>query len=67
MALAPKAAWAGESAGVLWLFLALCAVLGRFFTKSPDSSVRSFARHSRDVAFGAMMMVYCIDRPHNAT
>ena len=67
MALAPKAAWAGESAGASWLFLALCAVLGRFFTKSPDSSVRSFARNSRDVAFGAMMMVPCIDHPHNAT
>jgi len=67
MALAPKAAWAGESAGALWLFLVSCAVLGRFFTKSPDSSVRSFARHSRDVAFGAVMMVSCIDRSHNAT
>lgn len=61
MALAPEC-W-----GLVVIFGPLCAVLGRFFNKSPDSSVRSFARHSRDIAFGAAMMVSCTDRPDNAT
>lgn len=67
MALAPKAAWASESAGVSWLFLAMYAVLGHFRSKSPDSSVRSLAHHSRVVASEAVMMVSCIGRLHDAT